>query len=235
MLFSSHQAQSKAEKFRAHILQAFESVLGSPVTIEIKYESRIDTRTGVNVPLILPAPGDGSSQAYANPGVTSSRMSTARYDDSSGRLLKDRDNLTQALARSEIVEIEASPRKPRGNEHLANTQPARRDIRDAWIGELASSHKNSMLASLPEQSKSSEPNQSRSIVRSKVSLAHVIQQAEGCTQRNGWSKRKAVSIAEKLEQENLYVSFPQLIYYFQYCIFMRKCMILIFDEQTLNL
>lgn len=203
LLFSSHQAQSKAEKFRAHILQAFESVLGSPVTIEIKYESRIVTRTGVNVPLILPASGDGSSQAYANPGVISSRMSTARYDDSSGRFLKDRDNLTQALARSEIVEIEASPRQPRGNEHLGNTQPGKRDIRDAWIGEIASSHKNSMLVSLPEQSKSGEPNQSRSIVRSKVSLAHVIQQAEGCTHRNGWSKRKAVSIAEKLEQENL--------------------------------
>ncbi|KAL9321082.1 hypothetical protein ACSQ67_012921 [Phaseolus vulgaris] len=47
-----------------------------------------------------------------------------------------------------------------------------------------------------------EQNQSRSLVRSKVSLAHVIQQAEG--QRSGWSKRKAVSIAEKLEQENLF-------------------------------
>lgn len=214
MLFSSQLAQSKAEKFRAHILQAFEFVLGSPVTIEIKYEPRIDTRIGNNVPLILPAYGDGSSQAYANRGVISSRMSMTRYDDSSARVLKDRDDLNPAQPShfestgmaSEIVEIEASPRQTRGNEHLANKHPGRRDIRGAWVGDIPSSQKNLMVDSRAEQRNSSEANQNLSIVRSKVSLAHVIQQAEG--QRNGWSKRKAVSIAEKLEQENLYVSFP---------------------------
>ncbi|KAI8567949.1 hypothetical protein RHMOL_Rhmol02G0160800 [Rhododendron molle] len=40
LTFSSHLTKSKAEKYTAHILQAFESVLGSPVTIEIKCESK---------------------------------------------------------------------------------------------------------------------------------------------------------------------------------------------------
>jgi hypothetical protein len=42
-----------------------------------------------------------------------------------------------------------------------------------------------------------------SIVKGKVSLAHVIGKAEACSQGGGWSRRKALSIAEKLEQENL--------------------------------
>ncbi|KAL0407449.1 UNVERIFIED_CONTAM: protein STICHEL-like 3 [Sesamum latifolium] len=47
--------KSKAEKFRLHILQAFESVLRSPVTIEIRCESRKDAGGG---PILLPATQD---------------------------------------------------------------------------------------------------------------------------------------------------------------------------------
>ncbi|EPS64264.1 hypothetical protein M569_10517, partial [Genlisea aurea] len=118
--FASPLMKSKAEKFRIHILKAFESVLGSPVTIEIRYESR---KRNSSPPLLLAA-------AASTSGVKKSR---------------------------EIVEIEGST-----------------------------------------------PN--RRLVRGKVSLAHVIQQADS-TKKNddngGWSKRKAVSIAEKLEQQNL--------------------------------
>ncbi|KAK3035061.1 hypothetical protein RJ639_034851 [Escallonia herrerae] len=161
LMFSSHMAKSKAEKFRAYILQAFESVLGSPVTIECICEARKDGGADNNIPLVLPASQnrDTSTQAQllhlGSPG----------------------------MGRNEIVEIEASPREQKGNEHI--------------------DHKSSTMASIPEQRKFAGRSQSQSLVRSKVSLAHVIQQAEGCAQRSGWSKRKAVSIAEKLEQENL--------------------------------
>uniref|UniRef100_A0A5B7B7Q2 AAA+ ATPase domain-containing protein n=1 Tax=Davidia involucrata TaxID=16924 RepID=A0A5B7B7Q2_DAVIN len=195
LMFSSHLTKSKAEKYRGHILQAFESVLGSPVTIEIRCDSRKDARAGINVPLILPAPQDGSSQMYTNPGlISTNRMPMVGYDDISKRVLKERDGLTQAqllqsdslgMGRSEIVEIVASPREPKGNGHIDNNTQS-----------------ESTMAYLPERRILGDQNKNQ-IVKSKVSLAHVIQQVEGCTQRNGWSKRKAVSIAEKLEQENL--------------------------------
>ncbi|KAA8515052.1 hypothetical protein F0562_018161 [Nyssa sinensis] len=196
LMFSSHLTKSKAERYKTHILRAFEFVLGSPVTIEIRCESRKDTRVGINVPLILPAPQDGSTLMYTNPGLMSTnRMPMVGYDDARKRVLKDRDGLTQAqrlqsdslgMGRDEIVENVTSPREPNGNGHdNDNTQF------------------ESIVVSLPEQGKSGDQNQIQSLVRSKVSLAHVIQQAEGCTEQNGWSKCKAVSIAEKLEQENL--------------------------------
>ncbi|KAL8090883.1 protein STICHEL-like 3 isoform X2 [Apium graveolens] len=213
LTFSSHLMQSKAEKFMAHILKAFEAVLGSPVKIEIKCESRIDTRTGSNVPLIIPASQNVSPQAYANRGVPGiNRMPVTSYDDARGRTLRDTDALTRSeplhfdsnrTGRSEIVEIEASPRQPKDNSYLGNMQSARREMQGAWNEQLASSHQNSIMASLAEQKQSSELDRSKSMVRSKVSLAHIIMQAERGSQRTGGSKSKAVSIAEKLEQENL--------------------------------
>ncbi|PSR98645.1 Protein STICHEL-like [Actinidia chinensis var. chinensis] len=199
LMFSSQLTKSKAEKCRAYILQAFESVMGSPLTIEIRCELQKDARTGVNMPLVLPGSQDCLSKVYTNAGLMSSnRMATVANNDISKRVLKERDGLTQAqvlqpdslgLGTSEIVEI-SSPRNPKDNEHETNSaQCERRDV--------------STMASLPERRKLGEQNRNLSLVRSKVSLAHVIQHAEGCSQRNGWSKRKAVSIAEKLEQENL--------------------------------
>ncbi|KAA8519611.1 hypothetical protein F0562_013944 [Nyssa sinensis] len=195
LMFSSHLTKSKAEEYRAHILQAFDSVLGSPVTLEIRCESRKDARAGINMPLILPALQDGSSQMYTNPGLISpNRMPVVGYDDIGKRVMNERDGLIQAqqlqsdslgMGRSEIVEIVASPREPKGNGHIDNNTQS-----------------ESTMISLPERRKLGDQNK-KQLVKSKVSLAHVIQQAEGCTQRNGWSKRKAVSIAEKLEQENL--------------------------------
>ncbi|GFZ06160.1 AAA-type ATPase family protein [Actinidia rufa] len=200
LMFSSQLTKSKAEKCRAYILQAFESVMGSPLTIEIRCELQKDARTGFNMPLVLPGSQDCLSKVYTNTGLmNSNRMATVAYDDISRRVLKERDDITQAqvlqhdsvgFRTGEIVEI-SSPGKPKDNEHETNNpQCDRRDV--------------STMASLPERRKLGEQNRSLSLVRSKVSLAHVLQQAEGCSQRNGWSKRKAVSIAEKLEQENLY-------------------------------
>lgn len=163
-MFSSHLTKNTAEKFGRYILQAFESALASPVTIEIRCEPYKDTATGANAPLNLPAPTNGQPHLE--------------------------------VGKSEIVELEASSRELKQNEHINN------NAKFDQGGLEVASHIN-LPPSFLERVKSSERNPSRSIVRGKVSLAHVIQQAEGCSQHSGWSRRKAVSIAEKLEQENL--------------------------------
>lgn len=163
LLFNSQLTKSKAEKFRLHILQAFESVLRSPVTIEIRCESRNDA--GMR-PILLPA---SQGPSHLDP-ITS--------HDEVGRF-QNRDASSSGINRREIVEIEESPRD---------------SSRHNTAGVTSTQKKSAALG---------DRNQSLSLVRSKVSLAHVIQQAEGCSQHSGWSKRKAVSIAEKLEQENL--------------------------------
>ncbi|KAJ7000074.1 hypothetical protein NC653_010745 [Populus alba x Populus x berolinensis] len=189
LIFSSHFTKLKAEKFRAHILQAFESVLGSPVTIEIRCESNKETSAGFRVPLILPASKNGSSQMAIDPVL-----------NAGSRMPRTGDYLE---GRSEIVEVPTSPRKYEGNEPTNhNVESSRRGLQHTRAGESVS-NKKPAVGSLVERRKLGEISQSKSIVRSKVSLARVIQQAEGCTQQAGWSKHKAVSIAEKLEQENL--------------------------------
>lgn len=176
LMFSSHLTKNTAEKFGRHILQAFETTLASPVTIEIRCEPNKDTAIGVNAPLSLPAPTNGSSQIRDATGI-------------SGQPHLE-------VGKSEIVELEASSRELKQTEHINN------NVKFDPRGLEVASDMNLPL-SVPERVKSSERNPSRSIVRGKVSLAHVIQQAEGCSQHSGWSRRKAVSIAEKLEQENL--------------------------------
>jgi hypothetical protein len=70
----------------------------------------------------------------------------------------------------------------------------------AW-GECLSSQNQEV----PRRGKNvnNEHGRQKNIVRGKVSLAHVINQAEACSQQSGWSRHKAISIAEKLEQDNL--------------------------------
>ncbi|KAK9051631.1 hypothetical protein SSX86_028259 [Deinandra increscens subsp. villosa] len=140
--FTSHVTKSKAEKFKTHILKAFEHVLGSPITIELRSESRKET--------------------------------SESQEDLYGK-------------RSEIIEVEEPKAKSHGDNYNNN-----------GITEATPSHSHSNIGF---QRRLGEQSQSLSLVKGKVSLANVIQQAEA--QRNGWSTRKAVSIAEKLEQENL--------------------------------
>ncbi|KAL3615146.1 hypothetical protein CASFOL_040807 [Castilleja foliolosa] len=168
LLFNSHPTKSKAEKFRLHILQAFESVLRSPVTIEIRCEPRKDVGAG---PILLPA-----AQYPSHLDVVPATHNTSN----NGMMPISTSHDDGINHRREIVEIEASPRE--------NTTNGRGNIG-------TSSQKISALLG--------ERAQSLSIVRGKVSLAHVIQHAEGSSQHSGWSQRKAISIAEKLEQENL--------------------------------
>ncbi|KAB5534176.1 hypothetical protein DKX38_017262 [Salix brachista] len=186
LIFSSHLTKLKAEKFRAHILQAFESVLGSPVTIEIRCELNKETNVGFHLP------------AASKSGL--SQMAMDSEPNAGNRMPRTGDSLE---GRSEIVEIPASPRKYEGNEPANHeVETSRIGLQRTWAGESVSNKKPAM-GSMVERRKLGEPSQNKSIVRSKVSLAHVIQQAEGYTHQAGWSKHKAVSIAEKLEQENL--------------------------------
>lgn len=111
---------------------------------------------------------------------------------------------SRETSKSEIVEIVASPQERKFFEHANNSiQLEETGMEGVWEEEATTSQHQGNLAAHPERSRAGEQPQRQSLVRSKVSLAHVIQQAEGCTQRNGWSRRKAISIAEKLEQENL--------------------------------
>ncbi|PPD91453.1 hypothetical protein GOBAR_DD11597 [Gossypium barbadense] len=194
LTFSSQVTKSKAEKFRGHILQAFESVLGSPVTIEIRCEAKKDVYHGL---LDIPPSGDGPSQIVMDPESNSrNRMPSASFGDISKKPMRDSDAGVSPQAqllhheslearRSEIVVIPTSLRKAKDNEHASNL-----------IG-------NRHHASTSGRRKAGELSQSHSIVRSKVSLAHVIQHSEGRKQRNEWLKHNAMSIAEQLEKENL--------------------------------
>ncbi|XP_019166766.1 PREDICTED: protein STICHEL-like 3 isoform X2 [Ipomoea nil] len=175
LVFSSHVTKSKAEKFRVHILQAFESVIGSPVTIEIRCES---------------------SSSLGN-------------DDVNRRPRKEREGASTEfdstrISKSEIVELETSPPKEVKHEgHIHETRLDRRSFGNDYIGEPSSTAKNSNVPSVSDVRKLGNGNPNLSLMRRKVSLAHVLQRAEGCAQQSRWSQRKAVSIAEKLEQENL--------------------------------
>lgn len=174
LMFSSPLTKSTAEKFRGHIMQAFEAVLESPVTIEIRCEAKKDPRNNVH-------------HHHQHPPVKDKSLPQSLA-------LIGHDYNIDGSGRSEIVEVTESNGKRRQQEE----QKQQEEERTERVGSsaLARARRKHLEASQSQ-------NQSQSIVRGKVSLAHVIQQADGCTLQNGWSKRKAVSIAEKLEQENL--------------------------------
>ncbi|EPS60406.1 hypothetical protein M569_14395, partial [Genlisea aurea] len=138
--FNSPLLKSKAEKFRTHILRAFESVLQSAVTVNFRCDSRKDG------PAVL-----------------------LRPDDSYG--------------------IRASPPPPPPPPAVASTSGVKKTSPE-------------IKGSSSDQRRLSG-NQNMSLVRGKISLAQLIRQIDGCTKNSGWSKRKAVSIADKLEQQNL--------------------------------
>lgn len=187
LMFSSQLTKSTAEKFRGHILQAFESVLGSSITIEIRCESNKDAGSAIQMPLTLPATNDSSQIRDFNGAGTLAHPSLI-------------DSVEKR--RGEIVEEADSQVEHKKNEQQVDAHgTSSKSLEGTSIGQASASQKKPIAKSHLDQRKLLEQGQSRSIVRSKVSLAHVIQQAEG--QRSGWSKRKAVSIAEKLEQENL--------------------------------
>ncbi|KAM0944661.1 putative DNA-directed DNA polymerase [Dioscorea sansibarensis] len=199
VMFSSQLNKSKAEKFRGQILQAFESVLSSSVTLEIRYETRKDFATDAHAPLVLPSCENGSSQMMIRQGSVANQSSVDSRAQSCIRKLSKESTAQSKLLYSDSLEM-------RNGEVIKNAHPKVNDNipehNRKGLESASSSHRQGSLDyPLSERRESGEP-QRQSMVRSRVSLAHVIQKADGYAQ-GGWSRQKGVSIAEKLEQENL--------------------------------
>uniref|UniRef100_A0A804NDZ6 Protein STICHEL-like 3 n=1 Tax=Zea mays TaxID=4577 RepID=A0A804NDZ6_MAIZE len=177
LIISSHISKSKAENYRAQILQAFESVLRSAIILEIRYESKNDAKPG-HTPSMFPYPENDS---------TLRRSFTKHSPLSSG---------------GEIIEVGPSRMHwhAQTNNDVLDVNERRKE--NTWEEETSSSPNQESVTN-PKGRNGNRQNRQNSIVRGKVSLAHVIGRAEACSQRGGWSRRKAISIAEKLEQENL--------------------------------
>ncbi|XP_062231960.1 protein STICHEL-like 4 isoform X2 [Phragmites australis] len=177
LIFSSCVNKSKAEKYRGQILQAFESVLSSAIILEIRYESKNDLTAG-HAPVISHYPEDGSSN------IALRRSFTKHSSVSSG---------------GEIIEVGSQMDWHAEPDNGIVTANKRRQ-ESVWVEGLSSQDQG-----IPQggNNVNNERGRQKNIVRGKVSLAHVINQAEACSQQGGWSRHKALSIAEKLEQDNL--------------------------------
>ncbi|AQK97946.1 Protein STICHEL-like 3 [Zea mays] len=213
LIFSSRINKFKAENYRAQILQAFESVLHSAIILEIRYESKNDTKAG-HVPSMFPYPENDSSNVTLRSFTKHSPLSS-RGENLITRLKKDSavkgansskttwmQSDPHILTEGEIIEV--------GPSHMhwhAQTNSGVLDINgrkkeNVWEEE-ASSSPNQESVTNQKGRNGNRQRQQNSIVKGKVSLAHVIGRAEACSQQGGWSRRKAISIAQKLEQENL--------------------------------
>ncbi|XP_039125289.1 protein STICHEL-like 3 isoform X2 [Dioscorea cayenensis subsp. rotundata] len=204
VMFSSQLHKSKAEKFRGQILQAFECVLSSSVTLEIRYETRKEFTMNAHAPLVLPSCENGSSQMLVRQGSVANQSSVdSRAENCIRKLSKESTTQTKVLY-SDSLEMRHGEVIKNSHAKVINNIPElnRKELESGWLEEASSSHRQGSLDhSQSERRESGEP-QRQSIVRSRVSLADVIQNVDGCAQ-GGWSSQKAVSIAEKLEQENL--------------------------------
>lgn len=209
LIFSSQANKSKAEKFREHILQAFASVLGSPLTIEIRCEPRKDMRVEA------PPSEIGSAQYITKPdSSTDNRKSKTKSENYMRSLSKDIvkevgssqatrfHSVSLQMSESEIVKIEASE-ECGCSEHADSVTKLEERDRESWLEKAASFHQQPILVPLLEKRKFGEQSKSQSIVRRKVSLADIINQARGYTLKSFWSRPKVISVAKKLEQDNL--------------------------------
>ncbi|XP_066306935.1 protein STICHEL-like 4 isoform X2 [Miscanthus floridulus] len=181
LIFSSRINKSKAENYRAQILQAFESVLRSAIILEIRYESKNDAKAS-HAASMFPYPENDSSNA------TLRRSFTKHSPLSSGE--------------GEIIEVGPSHMHWHAQTNNGVVDINERRKENVWEEEASSSPNQESVTNRKGRNGNTQRRQN-SIVKGKVSLAHVIGRAEACSQRGGWSRRKAISIAEKLEQENL--------------------------------
>ncbi|XP_058100874.1 protein STICHEL-like 4 isoform X3 [Magnolia sinica] len=218
LMFSSHVNKCEAEKYSEHILQAFKSVLGSSVTIEIRCEARKDVKEEVQVPFVLPTSENGSARmSRMSESLANNKKFETRLANRTKRLSKDRlgngvgstkarhlHSDSPEISKSEIVEIGSSTKQHECSEHVDDiAQLEEKCSRSVLTAAAAASHHQFNSSPLPERQKVGEQPQIRSLVRRRVTLAQLIQQAGGFTQRNGLIIQKAVSIAKKLEKENL--------------------------------
>lgn len=208
LIFSSRVNKSKAEKYRGQILQAFESVLSSAIILEIRYESKDDLIAG-HAPVISLYPEDGSNMVLKRSFTKHSSISFGGENLIRGL---QKGNVVQGgssnqtrwmqsdphiLTEGEIIEVGSQMDRWAEPDNGIVMSIERQE--GAW-GECLSSQNQ-----VPQGGKNvnNEHGQQKNIVRGKVPLAHVINQAEACSQQSGWSRHKAISLAEKLEQDNL--------------------------------
>ncbi|CAL4947596.1 unnamed protein product [Urochloa decumbens] len=198
LIFSSRVNKSKAENYRAQILQAFESVLRSAIILEIRYESKNDSsnttaRRSLNKHSPLSSGGENLMRRLKKDSVVKGASSSkTRWMQSDPHILTE----------GEIIEVGPSHMHwhDQTNNGVLDINERRKE--NVWEEETSSSPNQESITNRKGRSGNKQHRQN-SIVKGKVSLAHVIGRAEACSQRRGWSRRKAISIAEKLEQENL--------------------------------
>ncbi|KAL5202383.1 hypothetical protein ABZP36_013335 [Zizania latifolia] len=215
LMFYSHVNKSKAERSREQILHAFESVLSSAITLEIRYEPKDDTREG-RVPAISPNPEDSSSNTALRRSFTKHSSVSSRGENLIRRLQKDSvvqgasSNQTRwmqsdphILTEGEIIEVGPSGMDWHGepNSHAVATKEIRDEI--VWGAASLTSQDQENVVLQGGKNVNNEHGRQNSVVRGKVSFCHVTNKAETCSPQGGWSTQKATSIAEKLEQENL--------------------------------
>ncbi|KAL6845610.1 hypothetical protein ACP4OV_025105 [Aristida adscensionis] len=214
LIFSSRVNKSKAENYRGQILQAFESVLRSAIILEIRYESRNDARTG-HAPSVFPYPENDSLNTTLRRSFTKHSPLSPGGENLTRRLKKDnvvkgarsiRTRWMQSdphiLTEGEIIEVGPSHMHRHAERNSGVLDANERSKDSIWEQEGLSSPDQERMFNQRARNGNRQRRQN-SIVKGKVSLAHVIGRAEVCSQQGGWSRRKAMSIAEKLEQENL--------------------------------
>ncbi|KAM0938362.1 putative DNA-directed DNA polymerase [Dioscorea sansibarensis] len=180
LAFSSQAKKLKAEKFRGEITRAIEAVIHSAIILEISCELKNVDRDN-QFPSTLPSSGYGSVQIkLKQKTATNQRLSPSDHHD---------------IGRNEITEIVASPDDYEDTDRRNNANMLKNKGWQSALGEATSSQHHRM--------ENGKPHQTRSLVRGKVSLAQIIQQSKGSLRQNGWSRYKPISIAEKLELENL--------------------------------
>jgi hypothetical protein len=212
LIFSSRVNKSKAESFRGLILQAFESVLHSAIILEIRYESKNDARAGHDPSTYVE--NDSSNMALRRSFSKHSPLSSGGEKNLIRRLKKDRpvkgsrstktrwmQSDPHILTEGEIIEVGPSHmhRHAEADKGVLDINERKKD--NIWEEALSSPNQEAVISQGGRNG--NKQRRQNSIVKGKVSLAHVIGKAEACSQGGGWSRRKALSIAEKLEQENL--------------------------------
>jgi hypothetical protein len=211
-MFSSRVNKSKAEKSREQILQAFESVLSSAIILEIRYEPEEDD--GGGVPTILPYREETSSNIALRRSFTKHSSVSSGGEHLVRRLHKG--SMTQGASSNQTRWMQSDPHILTEGEiiEVGPSQMEWYDEPDTGVIATDKRRQSVQAAALSSQDQenigprgginlNNEHDRQRNIVRGKVSLAHVINRAEGCSQHGGWSRQKAMSITEKLEQENL--------------------------------
>ncbi|KAL5997768.1 hypothetical protein ACLOJK_008698 [Asimina triloba] len=201
LMFSSHANKCNAEKFRSYILQAFESVLGTMATIEMTCESRKDMKEITQVPFVSPSSGKLDSR-LAN---LSERLSKETVGDQPGSTeARHLHSDCAETSKTEIDEIRPSTQECERSECVGDITQLEKKCSDSGLTEApAASHRPAVVVPFSEERKIEEEPQTRTLVRKRVTLAQLLQQAEDCTQQNELVIYKGVSIAKKLETDKL--------------------------------